>query len=210
MKVESSLTTTALELLNKINLKLKNFKPDFCFEPKKKILKVAHMNDFIINQDEPIGKFAYINECIKNNYIPEYWIIDNPFVSFNYGSIFLSMEDTSRLTMFNNDHSKIEVTQSNLYKKNSIFISNADKLQQNNDKKYKKYLKTITSQSKGSLTRYSSEIYSGRCSIKKSHIASIIELDPIVEYMAKINQNFSENWKAKIKEADEKSKNCII
>ena len=30
---------------------------------------------------EPIGKFAYINECIKNNKVAEYRIIDNPIYS---------------------------------------------------------------------------------------------------------------------------------
>jgi hypothetical protein len=43
MKVESSLTSTANDLLNKINAKLKNCNPNLCFEPNKKILKVKSL-----------------------------------------------------------------------------------------------------------------------------------------------------------------------
>ncbi len=34
--------------------------------------------------NEPFGKLAYINECAKNDCVPKYEIVDNPFIKSNY------------------------------------------------------------------------------------------------------------------------------
>jgi hypothetical protein len=91
--------------------------------------------------DEPIGKLAYINECIKKNKVPEYWIIDNPFSNENTNldetssrfsqtlknntvdglNPHVQYEDVKRLEMFSsNIHN--EISKSILFKKHSIKI----------------------------------------------------------------------------------------
>jgi hypothetical protein len=40
-------------------------------------------SDFILDLNEPLGKLAYINECMKNKNIPHYIVIDNPFSKSN-------------------------------------------------------------------------------------------------------------------------------
>ena len=47
---------------------------------KKKILKVKGLNDYIFNVNEPMINFSYFVECVKLNKVPEYLIIDNPFI----------------------------------------------------------------------------------------------------------------------------------
>jgi hypothetical protein len=208
MKVESSLITTAKDLLNKINTKIDNFKKELCFDPNKKILKVGSLNDYVINLDEPIGKFAYINECIKNNLIPEYWIIDNPFLSIHANSLFLnSIDDSSRLITFNNDTSKIEIKETNLYKKsNKQLISLEVFNKEHGGMKYKKYLRNMTFRdqrnSLRSLNLNVEHTHGLKMSLKNK---SFVQVDPVLEYLANTKGRFSELWNTKIREIEDKS-----
>jgi len=89
--------------------------------------------------DEPIGKLAYINECIIKNKVPEYWIIDNPFLNENSNldetsskfsnknntvdglNSYVQHEDVKRLEMFSsNIHN--EISKSILFKKHSVKV----------------------------------------------------------------------------------------
>ena len=53
---------------------------DLEFDPKKKILKVKSLNDYILHMDYSLSRFAYINECLFRNKTPEYIIMDNPLI----------------------------------------------------------------------------------------------------------------------------------
>lgn len=149
MKMNCTLHATPFQLMQKINDKLKKMNPELCFNPKEKILKVNSQCDFFLEPDESIGKFAYINECIKNNKTPELWIIDNPlkdeFDSLDGEKIGIVRSDTiskstianktfhkhnttteesSRMNLFNfNQNQTSHNNFSTIFKKNSIRIS---------------------------------------------------------------------------------------
>jgi hypothetical protein len=38
-------------------------------------------SDYIFDLEEPIGLFTYLNQCIQNNMIAEYFVIDSPYFS---------------------------------------------------------------------------------------------------------------------------------
>ena len=44
----------------------------------KKILKVKSLNDYIIDINEKMIKYAYIHDCVYQNVEPDYIILDNP------------------------------------------------------------------------------------------------------------------------------------
>lgn len=95
-KLNATVHTNGLDLLKTMNNKLDKIYPTYCYEVKKKILKVHTLNDYIIDLQEPLGKFAYIRDCIKANRPPEYWVVDNPFSKENN----ISNKDTN----FNNEN----------------------------------------------------------------------------------------------------------
>ena len=77
-KVKITTKTTGYELIVNFNSKLGNMDIKNKFDPKKKILKVRSLNDYIFDLKEPLINFSYINECIRLNLMAEYLIIDNP------------------------------------------------------------------------------------------------------------------------------------
>jgi hypothetical protein len=82
LKIDVPLTFKASELLRKINKKLEMPKPQSCFNPDKKILKVVNLCDYFLD-DSPIGLSNYVMECIKSDLIPEFVIVENPFLETN-------------------------------------------------------------------------------------------------------------------------------
>ena len=83
-KMLVKLETTAFSLIEKMCNKLmyisKESKEGVVVDIKKKILKVKGLNDYIFNVNEPMINFSYFVECVKLNKVPEYLIIDNPFI----------------------------------------------------------------------------------------------------------------------------------
>ena len=77
-KFKITATTTAFDLIKKLGNKLSLSTKQVDFEPKKKILKVLSLNDYIFDVNEPLINFQYINDCVKLNKIAEYLVLDNP------------------------------------------------------------------------------------------------------------------------------------
>ena len=77
-KLKISMKTTAFDVIEKIGQTVKKIKQDVKFDSRKKILKVKSLNDYIFSINEPLVKFTYITECVKENRQAEYCVIDNP------------------------------------------------------------------------------------------------------------------------------------
>ena len=90
-KLKITTKTTALNLLESFCSKIGIADNKIRINPKKKILKVRSLNDYIFDMKEPLINFSYINECIRLNLMPEYLIIDNPELMENNSSIHSSM-----------------------------------------------------------------------------------------------------------------------
>lgn len=90
-------------------------------------------SDYILDINEPFGKLAYINECAKNDCVPKYEIVDNPFIKTKYQEKENVLEK-SKLDMINyteekdsilvNDISSIADKKNSLRKTNMIFNRN--------------------------------------------------------------------------------------
>jgi hypothetical protein len=78
--MNANIHTTGNDILKMTNNKLANIYPLHCFDITQKILKVHSLNDYILDLFDPLGKFTYVRDCIRENRVPEYWIIDDPFV----------------------------------------------------------------------------------------------------------------------------------
>ena len=79
-KIKITSKMTAYDIIVNMNKKVQLMKADLAFDPRKKILKVRSLNDFIFSIDEPLINFTYLNECVKENKDAEYCIIDNPLL----------------------------------------------------------------------------------------------------------------------------------
>ena len=77
-KMKINTKTTAYNLIESFCSKLGTAGSKNKLNPKKKILKVRSLNDYIFDLKEPLIHFSYLNECIRLNLMPEYLIIDNP------------------------------------------------------------------------------------------------------------------------------------
>ena len=86
-KVKINKKTTAFDLIENYCTKLENMNSKYKFDPKKKILKVKGLNDYIFDINEPLINFSYLNECIRLNLIPDYLIINNPELVDNNNSL---------------------------------------------------------------------------------------------------------------------------
>jgi hypothetical protein len=78
MKLGCSLTSTLIDVLKKISDKIQKMNPKEGFEPSQYALKVLGLNDYIIDQDQPMGISNYFTECIKNGETPEFSLIKSP------------------------------------------------------------------------------------------------------------------------------------
>ena len=79
-KMKVTTKTTALDLIKKMCSKLMSMKEGLIIDIDKKILKVKGLNDYIFDVKKPLINYVYLTECIKLNKIPEYLIVDNPFM----------------------------------------------------------------------------------------------------------------------------------
>ena len=79
-KLKLDFKTTGNDLCENMSKKLGQMNKDLEFDPKKKILKVKSLNDYILHMDYSLSRFAYINECLFRNKTPEYIIMDNPLI----------------------------------------------------------------------------------------------------------------------------------
>ena len=80
-KMPVKASTTAYDLINKMCTKLMNMKKNLKIDIESKILKAKSLNDYVFDVKEPLINYAYFNECVKLNKIPEYLIVDNPFMT---------------------------------------------------------------------------------------------------------------------------------
>ena len=92
-KIKINTKTTALNLIEAFCLKIGYIDSKYRINPKKKILKVRSLNDYIFDLKEPLINFSYINECLRLNLMPEYIIIDNPEMMDNSNMINKSISD---------------------------------------------------------------------------------------------------------------------
>ena len=79
-KLKLEYNTTGYDLCENMRNKLNIINKSFNYDSSKKILKVKSLNDYILNMKTPLSQYAYINECIMRNQIPEYIIIDDPLL----------------------------------------------------------------------------------------------------------------------------------
>lgn len=174
-----------------------------------KILKVHSLNDYIIDLYEPLGKFAYVMDCVKCQQAPEYWIIDNPFKStgnacVNEISVDYGTEEKSWIKAFN-------VSMENpLIKKNSMLNYSMHDLDQyidleHSQKKIKK-IYNIASHIPEKMSRESniSENKSTFKNISRTghpiiHSHKTIKVaDPVHEYLRIINDSLTKNLHQKL------------
>lgn len=106
LKIDCSLTSTAIEILIKVNNKLNIPRPELTFDPKKKLLKVFNLCDYFLDIDSPIGLSAYITESIKQDKIPELVIVDNPILPVEINLI-SGRRRSSSLHALNSDTNKV-------------------------------------------------------------------------------------------------------
>ena len=78
IKLKLNPNMTAKNIIERMNEKLSLLNNQFKFDPMKKILKVKSLNDYIIDINEKMIKYAYIHDCVYQNVEPDYIILDNP------------------------------------------------------------------------------------------------------------------------------------
>ena len=77
-KVRIKLETTAYDLIEKMNKKIKIMSDTLGYDSNKMILKVRSLNDYIFDLKKPICISSYIVECIRHDLEADYIIIENP------------------------------------------------------------------------------------------------------------------------------------
>ena len=83
IKLKLNPNMTAKNIIERMNEKLSLLNNQFKFDPMKKILKVKSLNDYIIDINEKMIKYAYIHDCVYQNVEPDYIILDNPIKENN-------------------------------------------------------------------------------------------------------------------------------
>ena len=101
-KLKVTKKTTAFNLIESFFSKLGNIGNKTKLNPKKKILKVRSLNDYIFDMKEPLINFSYFNECIRLNLMPEYLIIDNP----ELGESYILHASTKSSNIYNSEYSE--------------------------------------------------------------------------------------------------------
>jgi len=114
-KMKVNIDTTALFLIEKMCNKLMGIKKGLFIDIKKKILKVRGLNDYIFNVQEPLINYTHIIECIKLNKIPEYLIVDNPFMSTDNNNYEKNLLDT-----LSNEKEEVDLTRISLMPQTTI------------------------------------------------------------------------------------------
>ena len=98
-KLKISFNTTGNDLLGMMNTKIGILDKNLQFDPSTKILKVKSLNDYVLQMDKPLSEFAYINECIMRNKVPEYVIKDNPILAEEDNDCFDSSNQNETITI---------------------------------------------------------------------------------------------------------------
>ncbi len=83
IKLKLNPDMTAKNILERMNEKLSLLNESFKFDPNDKVLKVKSLNDYVIDINEKLIKYAYIHDCVYQNVEPDYMIIDNPIKGNN-------------------------------------------------------------------------------------------------------------------------------
>ena len=103
--------TTGYNLCESMSKKLGQADQKLEFDVTKKILKVKSLNDYVLNMETPLSQYAYINECVMRNRIPNYLIMDNPLIGNEDIEDLddLKNRETISIQMKDNSSSKIEI-----------------------------------------------------------------------------------------------------
>ena len=117
-KMKVTLSTTAYNLIEKMCSKLMKMKEGLVIDIKKKILKAKGLNDYIFSVNEPLVNYTYFIECVKLNKIPEYLIVDNPFMT--------GEGDQNIIEFMSNEKEDIDITRSSLMP-SSTFVNDVNK-----------------------------------------------------------------------------------
>ena len=80
MKFKLNMKTNGYELCENMRKKIGQMNKNLDFDPSKKILKVKSLNDYVLNMKTPLSQYAYINECVMRNKVPQYLIMDDPLI----------------------------------------------------------------------------------------------------------------------------------
>ena len=119
-KVKITLETTALDLLEKMNKKIRTMSDTLGYDSKKMILKVRSLNDYVFDLKKPMCTCSYIHECIKHNKEADYIILKNPIYvkdieenNMNIINNIVNEEDNKINNLINNDKIDINVSNAN-------------------------------------------------------------------------------------------------
>ena len=110
-KVKITLQTTAFDLLEKMNKKIRTMSDTLGYDSKKMILKVRSLNDYVFDLVKPMVTCSYINECIKHNKEADYVILPNPiYVKDKKES---NNNNINNDNLINNNENEIDINVSN-------------------------------------------------------------------------------------------------
>ena len=108
-KVKITLQTTAFDLLEKMNKKIRTMSDKLGYDSKKMILKVRSLNDYVFDLMKPMVTCSYINECIKHNKEADYVILPNPI----YVKDKKENNNINNGNLINNNENEIDINVSN-------------------------------------------------------------------------------------------------
>ena len=77
-KIKIKLDTTAYDLLEKMNKKVRVMSDTLGYDSNKMILKVRSLNDYIFDLQKPMCICTYIVECIRHDLEADYIVLENP------------------------------------------------------------------------------------------------------------------------------------
>ena len=118
-KVRIKLDTTAFDLLEKMNKKVKTMSSTLGYDSNKMILKVRSLNDYIFDLKKPICISAYIVECIRHDLEADYIILENPIYSKEPIEEKNEIKENNNNTNNNkNEQKEIDISVSNNYGQN--------------------------------------------------------------------------------------------
>jgi len=105
----------------KLNKKLTNISPNDCISPELKIIKFKSISEYIWDINEPVGRFQYIVECLKQEKVPEFLVISKP----NFYNLFDNSET------YINNNTNIRESESIFTKKQGLFDEGSEENEQN-------------------------------------------------------------------------------
>jgi hypothetical protein len=113
-KVKITLKTTAFDLIQTMNKKIKLMSDTLGYDSNKMILKVRSLNDYVFDLSKPMCNCTYIHECIKHNKEADYVIIPNPiYVKDKNENNKNKINNINNDNLINNNENEIDVNVSN-------------------------------------------------------------------------------------------------